>query len=32
MELSEDEIEKKHGKKSGHCLRNTLVPHEYEWT
>ena len=32
MELSEDEIIKKHAKTCGHCSRNTLLPYEYEWT
>ena len=32
MELSEDEIIQKHGKKCGHCNRNTLLPYEFEWT
>ena len=30
--LSEDEITEKHGKLSGHCNQNTLVPYEDEWT
>ena len=32
MELSEDEIIEKYGKKCLHCNRNTLLPYEYEWT
>ena len=29
MELSEDEIFKKHAKHCGHCKQNTLLPYEY---
>ena len=32
MELTEDEIIEKYGKKCLHCSRNTLLPYEYEWT
>ena len=32
MELTEDEIIQKYGKKCGHCNRNTLLPYEDEWT
>ena len=32
MELTEDEIREKYAKKCGHCNRNTLFPHEYEFT
>ena len=32
MELTEDEILQKYGKKCGHCNRNTLLPYEYEFT
>ena len=32
MNLSEDEIIQKYGKRCGHCNRNTLLPYEYEWT
>ena len=32
MELTEDEIIQKYGKNCGHCKRNTLLPHEYEWS
>ena len=32
MELSENEIIQKYGKKCGHCNRNTLLPYEFEWT
>ena len=32
MELNEDEIIQKNGKRCGHCNRNTLLPYEYEWT
>ena len=31
MELTEDEIIQKNGKRCGHCNRNTLLPYEYEW-
>ena len=30
MELTEDEIIQKYGKRCGHCNRNTLLPYEYE--
>ena len=29
MELTEDEIIQKYGKRCGHCNRNTLLPYEY---
>ena len=32
MELTEDEIIQKDGKRYGHCNRNTLLPYEYEFT
>ena len=32
MELIEDEIIQKFGKKCGHCNRNTLLAYEYEGT
>ena len=32
MELSEDEIIEKYGKRCGHCNRKTLLPYEYEFT
>ena len=32
MELTEDEIIQKYGKRCRHCNRNTLLPYEYEWT
>ena len=32
MELTEDEIIQKKGKRCGHCNRNTLRPYEYENT
>ena len=32
MELTEDEIIQKYGKKCLHCNRNMLLPYEYEWT
>ena len=32
MELTEDEIIEKYAKHCGHCKRNTLLPHEYEFT
>ena len=32
MELSEDEIIQKYGKRCGHCNRNTLLPYEHEFT
>ena len=32
MELAEDEIIQKYGKRCGHCNRNTLFPYEYEVT
>ena len=32
MNLSEDEIIQKYGKRCGHCNRNTLLPYEYEWS
>ena len=32
MELTEEEINEKHGKHCGHCNRKTLLPYEYEIT
>ena len=32
MELTEDQIIEKHGKRCGHCNRKTLLPYEYEYT
>ena len=32
MNLTEDEFIQKHGKRCGHCNRNTLLPYEYEFT
>ena len=32
MELTEDEIIQKYGKRCGHCYRNTLLTYEYEFT
>ena len=32
MKLSGDQIFKKYGKLCGHCLRNALLPYEYEFT
>ena len=32
MELTEDEIIQKYGRRCGHCNRNTLLPYEYELT
>ena len=32
MELTEDQIFEKNAKHCGHCNRNTLIPHEYEFT
>ena len=32
MELTEDEIIEKYGKRCGHCNRNTLLTYEYEFT
>ena len=32
MELTEDEIIQKHGKRCRHCNRNTLLPYENEYT
>ena len=32
MELTADEIIERYAKKCGHCNRNTLLPHEYEWS
>ena len=32
MELTEDEIIQKYAKHGGHCTRNTLLPHENEWS
>ena len=30
MELNEDQIIEKYGKRCGHCNRNMLLPYEYE--
>ena len=32
MELTEDEIIQKHGKRCGYCHRNTLLPYQNEFT
>ena len=32
MELTEDEIIQKNGKRCGHCNQNSLQPYEYEFT
>ena len=32
MELTEEEIKQKYGKRCGHCNRNSLLPYEYEFT
>ena len=32
MEITEDQIIKKYGKRYGHCNRNMLLPYEYEFT
>ena len=32
MELTEDKTIQKYAKHCGHCNRNTLLPHEYEFT
>ena len=32
MEVREDEIIEKYGKRCGHCYRNTLLPYKYEFT
>ena len=32
MELTEDELTEKYGKRCRHCNRNTLLPYEYEFT
>ena len=32
MGLSVDEINEKYAKQRGHCLRNTLLPYECDWT
>ena len=32
MDLTEDEIIQKYAKRCGHCIRNTLLPYEYEFT
>ena len=32
MNITEDQIIEKYGKKCGHCLRKFLLPYEYEWT
>ena len=31
MELAENHIIAKHGKKSMHCTKNTLLPYEFEY-
>ena len=30
MEITEDESTQKNGKHCGHCIRNPLLPYEYE--
>ena len=32
MNLTEDQINDKYGKRCVHCNRNCLLPYEYEWT
>ena len=32
MEVTEDEIIQKYGKRCEHCNRNTLIPYEYNFT
>ena len=32
MQLSEDQIIEKYGKQCRHCMRNTLLPYDYEWS
>ena len=32
LALSEEEFIQKNAKHCGHCIRNTLLPYEYEWT
>ena len=32
MELAEDEIFEKYGKRCGNCNRKTLLPYEHEFT
>ena len=32
MELTENEVIQKYGKRCGHCNQNTLLPYEYEWS
>ena len=32
MELTEDEIIQKNGKRCGHCNRNTKLSYEYDWS
>ena len=32
MELNENQIIEKHGEQWMHCMRNTLLPYEHEWT
>ena len=32
MESTDDQIIEKHAKQCRHCLRNTLIPYEYEFT
>ena len=32
MELTEDQLIEKYGKRCGHCNRNTVLPYEYEFT
>ena len=32
MELTEDKLIEKDGKRCRHCIRNTLLPYEHEWS
>ena len=32
MELKEDEVIQKYGKKCSHCNRKMLLPYEFEWS
>ena len=32
MELTEDQIIEKSVEHCGHCMQNTLLPYEYDWT
>ena len=32
MQLTENEINEKYGKRCGHCIRNSLLPYENDWT